>query len=172
MEIVEDWFKVKIKKDNKKDDNVNIENLKEENNFLKLKIKEMTEDIKRLVDEIKKKDERILKLSSKSKNCYICNNCNTYILKTNKNGRQYILDNGLKYLILDIDKDENMNYSEKKSYILKEDIVSIKELYCSECFIILGFKVTDIFNDWDYLFKNKLFLDERWYHFKIEEITE
>ena len=64
-----------------------------------------------------------------------------------------------KYEILEVENDEKLNYNTKKTYILT-DVVYVKELLCNNCFEILGFKVVEVYNKWDYIYKNKIFLKD------------
>ena len=155
---MEDWLKVTIE-DNNDVEKLKIENedLKKRNNFLKLRIKKMKTEMKRVKSDSKLKDKKITELSEECKYKYNCVKCKNNILKTKKEGVEINLDKD-KYTILEVEDDNELNYGIRKSYILK-DVVSIKEVFCSNCFIILGFKVVEVYNKWDYFYKNKIFLN-------------
>jgi len=154
---MEDWLKVTI------EDNSNIEKLKNENedlkkrnNFLKLRLKNLKNEMKRIKSDNKIKDKKILELTTGCKHIYNCKKCKNEILRTNKEG---YFDKDYKYEILEVENDEKLNYNTKKTYILT-DVVYVKELLCNNCFEILGFKVVEVYNKWDYIYKNKIFLKD------------
>jgi len=155
---MEDWLKVTIE-DNNDVEKLKIENedLKKRNNFLKLRIKKMKTEMKRVKSDSKLKDKKITELSEECKYKYNCVKCKNNILKTKNDGMKYNKDNK-KYIIIDVDN-KDMSYGGKKTYILR-DVVYTKDLFCSHCFVLLGFKVVEVYNEWDYIYKNKIFLNE------------